>query len=169
VTWLTSALELARDGGDDREIAAAGRSLAAAVMELGKLAETKELLEESLQLTRGLGDAHGIAVSLETFAGLAATAGDAEHAAKLFGASDTVRSAIGAQRQPDNQILYERWLARTLARLDAGAYATQYEDGRLLSTESACDLALGAFDPTDSQVDEKKPPTRGSKDHVQAQ
>ena len=168
VTWLTAALDLARVGGDDREIAAAARSLAAALMELGQLTDARDLLEESLQLARGLGDAHGIAVSLETFAGLAATSAEAEQAAKLFGASDAVRSAIGAQRQPDNQILYERWLARTLTRLDAGAYARQYEDGRLLSPESACDLALGAFDPKPSQVDEKKPPKRESKDHVQA-
>jgi len=82
-------------------------------------------------------------VSLETFAGLAATAGEAERAATLFGASDAVRSAIGAQRQPDNQILYERWLARTLARLDTNAYSRRYEDGRSLTADEACALALG--------------------------
>jgi hypothetical protein len=59
----------------------------------------------------------------------------------LFGASDAARSAIGAQRQPDNQILYERWLARTLARLDTKAYARRYEDGRVLSAAEACALA----------------------------
>jgi hypothetical protein len=41
VTWLTAALELARAGGDDREISAAARSLAAALMEVGKLDEAK--------------------------------------------------------------------------------------------------------------------------------
>jgi hypothetical protein len=54
-----------------------------------------------------------------------------------------VRSAIGAQRQPDNQILYERWLARTLARLDTNAYSKRYEDGRALTTDEACELAVG--------------------------
>jgi predicted ATPase/DNA-binding SARP family transcriptional activator len=141
VTWLTAAVELARRGGDDREISAASRSLAAALLEVGKTDEADSLLEESLDVARRLGDAHGIAVSLETFAGLAATTGDAERAATLFGASDAVRSAIGAQRQPDNQILYERWLARTLARLDTKAYSKWYEDGRALTTEDACGLA----------------------------
>ena len=143
VSWLTAAVELARVGGDDREIGAASRSLAAALMEVGQVDEANALLEESLEVARRLGEAHGIAVSLETFAGLAATAGEAERAATLFGASDAVRSAIGAQRQPDNQILYERWLARTLARLDTRAYSRLYEDGRVLSTEEACTLALG--------------------------
>jgi predicted ATPase/DNA-binding SARP family transcriptional activator len=143
VTWLTAAVDLARVGGDDREISAASRSLAAALLEFEKAAEAEDLLGESLDVARRLGDAHGIAVSLETFAGLAATAGEAERAATLFGASDAVRSAIGAQRQPDNQILYERWLARTLARLDTNAYSRRYEDGRGLTADEACALALG--------------------------
>jgi predicted ATPase len=142
VTWLTAAVELARSGGDDREIGAASRSLAAALIELGRADEAKTLLEESLRLAQDLGEQHGIAVSLETFAGLAATRGDAEQAARLFGASDAVRSAIGAQRQPDHQILYERWLARTLARLDTKAYSTLYEDGRVLSAEEASAVAV---------------------------
>jgi len=142
VTWLTAAVELARAGGDDREIGAASRSLAAALIELGRSDEAKTLLEESLRLARDLGEQHGIAVSLETFAGLAATRGDAEQAARLFGASDAVRSAIGAQRQPDHQILYERWLARTLARLDTKAYSNLYEDGRVLTAEEASAVAV---------------------------
>jgi predicted ATPase len=143
VTWLTAAVELARAGGDDREIGAASRSLAAALIELGKADEAKTLLDESLRLAHDLGEQHGIAISLETFAGLAATRGDAEQAARLFGASDSVRSAIGAQRQPDHQILYERWLARTLARLDTNAYSNLYEDGRVLSAEEASAVAVG--------------------------
>jgi predicted ATPase/DNA-binding SARP family transcriptional activator len=143
VTWLTAALELARDGGDDREIAAAARSLAAAMIELGDSPQATELLGESLALARELGEAHGIAVCLETYAGFAATAGDAERAATLFGASDAVRASIGAQRQPDHQILYDRWLARTLARLDTSSYSKRYEDGRSLGLEEASALALG--------------------------
>jgi predicted ATPase/DNA-binding SARP family transcriptional activator len=144
VTWLTAAVELAREGGDEREISAASRSLAAALLEVDRKEEAEALLEESLEVARRLGDAHGIAVALETSAGLAATSGDADRAARLFGASDAVRSAIGAQRQPDNQILYERWLARTLARLDTRAYSKRYEDGRALTTDEACALALGS-------------------------
>jgi tetratricopeptide (TPR) repeat protein len=143
VRWLTAALELAREGGDDREIGAASRSLAAAMIELGEAAQATALLAESLALARGLGEAHVIAVCLETFAGLAAAAGEVERAAILFGASDAVRASIGAQRQPDQQILYDRWLARTLARLDTSTYSTRYEDGRALTLDEACAFALG--------------------------
>jgi predicted ATPase/DNA-binding SARP family transcriptional activator len=142
VTWLRSALELAREGSDDREIAAAARSLAAATIELGDEAQASELLAESLRLARELGETHGLAICLETYAGLAATAGEPKRAAQLFGASDAVRTSIGAQRQPDQEILYDRWLARTLARLDTSAYSREYEDGRMLSLDAACALAL---------------------------
>jgi hypothetical protein len=92
---------------------------------------------------RELGEPHGIAVCLDTFAGLAATTGEVERAATLFGASDAVRASIGAKRQPDHQILYDRWLARTLAQLDTNAYSKHYEDGRALSLDDACAMALG--------------------------
>ena len=143
VTWLTAALELAREVGDDREIGGASRSLAAAMIELGDSAQATSLLVESLALARELGEPHGIAVCLDTFAGLAATAGDVDRAATLFGASDAARASIGAKRQPDQRILYDRWLARTLARLDTNTYATHYENGRALTLDEACALALG--------------------------
>jgi predicted ATPase len=151
VTWLTDALELARDGGDDREIAAAARSLAAATIESNDGAHASDLLSESLRLARDLGEAHGIAICLEIYAGLAATTGRAERAATLFGASDAVRSSIGAQRQPDNQILYERWLALTLEQLDTNAYSRRYEDGRMLSLDDACAFALEVPDDLDER------------------
>jgi hypothetical protein len=113
------------------------------MIELGDSPQATELLGESLALARELGEAHGIAVCLETYAGFAATAGDAERAAILFGASDAMRASIGAQRQPDHQILYDRWLARTLARLDTSSYSKRYEDGRSLGLEEASALALG--------------------------
>jgi hypothetical protein len=45
-------------------------------------------------------------------------------------------------RPPDQQPLYERWLARTLSQLDAGVYAARYEDGRLLEPDQAYQRAL---------------------------
>jgi tetratricopeptide (TPR) repeat protein len=143
VNWLREALELAREIGDDQEIRAASRSLAAAMIELGDVERARGLLEESLTLARELGEPHGIAICLDTFAGLAATVGDVERAATLFGAGDAVRVSVQAQRQPDHQILYDRWLAQTLAQLDTKTYAAHYENGRSLTLDQACALALG--------------------------
>jgi predicted ATPase/DNA-binding SARP family transcriptional activator len=142
VTWLTAARDQAREAGDELEVGHATRSLAAANIELGYGAEATTLLAESLAIARELGDTHGIAECLETFAGLAATVGDAGRAATLFGASDAARASIGARRQPDHEILHERWLGRTLANLETHTYSKLYEDGRALTLDSACDLAL---------------------------
>ena len=50
---------------------------------------------------------------------------------------------VGAKRQPDHQILYDRWLARTLAHLDTNAYSMHYERGRASTLDEACALAIG--------------------------
>ena len=142
VRWLTESRDLARQAGVDHEIAASSRSLAAALIELGELDRARTLLAESLQLSREIGEPHAVAVCLETYAGLAATTGDVERAATLFGASDAVRTSIGASRQPDHQILYDGWLARTLARLDTATYSTRYEEGHALELDEACAFAL---------------------------
>jgi predicted ATPase/DNA-binding SARP family transcriptional activator len=142
VAWLTAARDLARNAGDELEVGRATRSLAAAMIELGDAAEAASLLAESLAIVRKLGDSHGIADCLEIFAGLAATTGEGPRAATLFGASDAVRASIGARRQPDHEILYERWLARALSQLDTSTYSKRYEDGRMLTLDEACSLAL---------------------------
>jgi predicted ATPase/DNA-binding SARP family transcriptional activator len=144
VTWLTAARDQAREVGDEREVGGATRCLAAAMIELGDFAEATNLLAESLAIARELGDTHGIAVCLETFAGLSATTGEAARAATLFGTSDAARASIGARRQPDDEILYERWLGRTLAALETSAYSKLYEDGRALTLDAACELALAS-------------------------
>ncbi len=142
VTWLTAARDLAREVGDELEVGRATRSLAAAMIELGEEAQAATLLGESLAIVRELGDSHGIADCLEIFAGLAATTGESTRAATLFGASDASRAAIEARRQPDHEILYERWLARTLSQLDTSTYSKHYEDGRMLTLDEACSFAL---------------------------
>jgi predicted ATPase/DNA-binding SARP family transcriptional activator len=142
VMWLTAARDQAREGGDELEVSRAARSLAAANIELGNFAEATSLLTESLAIARELGDTHGIAECLETFAGLSSSTGAAARAATLFGASDATRASIGARRQPDHEILYERWLGRTLADLETNTYSKLYEDGRTLTVDAACELAL---------------------------
>jgi predicted ATPase/DNA-binding SARP family transcriptional activator len=142
VTWLTAARDLAREAGDELEVGSASRSLAAAMIELGEAGEATALLAESVGIARELGDTHGIAFCLEIFAGLAATSGEAARAATLFGASDVARASIGARRHADHEILYERWLARTVSQLDTSTYSKRYEDGRLLTLDEACSLAL---------------------------
>src|SRR5262249_51519139 len=142
VELLEESARLATSAGDDRGRSSAIRALAAALLESGETDAARERLVESLELARRLGDLNGIAYCLDTFAGLAVVDGDAARAARLFGAADGLRASIGALRPPDQQPLYERWVASTLAQLDTATYAACYESGRGLGLDDAADLAL---------------------------
>ena len=143
VELLEESATLAAEAGDDRGRSSSTRVLAAALLEGGDTERARDRLREGLELARRLGELNGIAYCLDTFAGLAVAAGDAERAAQLFGAADAVRSSIGALRPPDQQPLYERWVASTLQGLETAVYAACYESGRALSLDDACELALG--------------------------
>jgi predicted ATPase/DNA-binding SARP family transcriptional activator len=142
VELLEESTTLAAEAGDDRGRSSSTRALAAALLESGETERAGDRLREGLDLARRLGEVNGIAYCLDTFAGLAAAAGEAERAAQLFGAADAVRSSIGALRPPDQQPLYERWVASTLMQLETAVYAACYESGRALSLGDACELAL---------------------------
>jgi predicted ATPase/DNA-binding SARP family transcriptional activator len=142
IALLEESAALAERDRDERTRASSTRALAAALLESGDLERARGLLGESLTLAHRLGEVNGIAYCFDTIAGLAVAEGDPEEAALFFGAADLARSSIGALRPPDQQPLYERWLARTLSQLDAAVYAARYEDGRLLELDQAYERAL---------------------------
>jgi tetratricopeptide (TPR) repeat protein len=139
---LEESAALAEEDRDERTRASSTRALAAALLESGDLERARGLLGESLALAHRLGEVNGIAYCFDTIAGLAVAERDPEEAALFFGAADLARASIGALRPPDQQPLYERWLARTLSQLDAAMYAARYEDGRLLELDQAYQRAL---------------------------
>jgi hypothetical protein len=61
-----------------------------------------------------------------------------EHAARLFGATEAVREALGAPVPPSERADYERHVAAVRAALDAAAWAA----GRAMALEDAIVLAL---------------------------
>jgi predicted ATPase/DNA-binding SARP family transcriptional activator len=142
VELLEESAALAAQAGDDRGRSSSNRALAAALLESGETDAARERLIQSFELARRLGELNGIAYCLDTFAGLATAEGDPERAARLFGAADGVRASIGALRPPDQQPLYERWVASTLTQLETGTYASCYESGRALGLDEASELAL---------------------------
>jgi predicted ATPase/DNA-binding SARP family transcriptional activator len=146
VRRLEETAALAARRGDERALSSSARALAAALIERGDSERAREPLAEALMLARRLGERNGLAYCFDTVGGLAIADGDPEGAAVMFGAADELRASIGALRPPDQQPLYERWLARTLAQLDISVYAARYEDGRSLDPDQACELALRRAD-----------------------
>jgi hypothetical protein len=74
---------------------------------------------------------------LEGFAHVAGAEGDAERAARLFGAAEALREALGAPLPPVERAHYDRSVAATRAALGEEAFAAAWAEGRALSLEQA--------------------------------
>ena len=87
-----------------------------------------------------------IAGSLERCAGLAARQGQPERGARLFGAAEALRTALGAPLPPAERAAYEHDVAADRTQLDAATFAAAWAEGRALPLEQAIADALSEDD-----------------------
>ncbi len=81
----------------------------------------------------------------ETLLGLACVAearGEAERAARLFGACEALPEAMGITPEPWESALQEPYLAAARSRLDEAAWQKAWTDGRAMTLEDAVAYAL---------------------------
>ena len=95
IAGYQDSLVLARAGGLKHEIAMALQGLGHAALVDGEQAASRNLLRESLELLRELGDKPCGSATLELCACLAASDGRATIAAEWFGTAATTREAMG--------------------------------------------------------------------------
>ena len=74
-------------------------------------------------------------------AAVAVRQGDADRAARLFGASATMRESLGALMLPYGQSEYEQWLAETRHALGEAAFASRWTQGRTMALRQSLELA----------------------------
>jgi tetratricopeptide (TPR) repeat protein len=103
---LRDALALAQEADDAAEVASALRSLARIRLGAGDPETARPLIAESLELSLTVGDRRGSAIALDRAAQLAAAEGRRERAAFLLGVADALHAAIGAPRQPQEDVEY---------------------------------------------------------------
>src|SRR5205823_7593169 len=104
---------------------------------------------ESLLLLGELGDKASIAECLE---GLAAAVGawkggQPDRAARLFGAADALREAVGAPLSPASRPEYERNLDAARSFINEAAFTEGLAQGRAMSLEEALALAAEEVAP----------------------
>jgi len=97
--------------------------------------------EDSLTLCLELGDRLTASASLEGLACISGTEGEAEQAARLFGAAEALREATGSERTPEENALREPYLATTRSRLDEATWEAAWAEGRDMSIERAVEYA----------------------------
>jgi predicted ATPase/class 3 adenylate cyclase len=135
-----AALTLYRGVGDERGVARSLTFLGGVARSGGDQERALALHVESLAIRRRLGDKAGIATALEH---LAAVAGDTdpERAARLQGAADGLREAIGANRSFQAGAERDQRLADLEARLGADGLASGLAAGRSMGLEKAIEEA----------------------------
>ncbi len=100
--------------------------------------------EESLVLCRELGDQLVASESMEGLACAAWARGEAERAARMFGAAQTLRETIGYEHAPREQALREPFLTAVRSRLDEASWEAAFSEGHRMTFEEAVEYALSA-------------------------
>lgn len=141
---LEEALALDREFGDEWASAVDLGLLAGLTLEEGEPAAAAELQHESLSALRRFGDRTSLVEGLERSAAIAAALGSAERAARLAGAAEAERAALGEPAGPGERALVERHLTAARARLGEDAFEVAAAAGRLLRLDEALAAALEA-------------------------
>ncbi|HLF28682.1 MAG TPA: tetratricopeptide repeat protein [Anaerolineae bacterium] len=140
--WLAQSLSLYREVGDKLNIAIALNALGRQAHAQGDPARAAALYRESLTLRRDMGARRGIAESLEDLARLSAVQdGRAEVAARLFGAAEAMREALGTPRPPVELPDYERGVSTARTASGDDAFVAAWAEGRSMTIEQAITLA----------------------------
>ncbi len=104
------------------------------------------LLREALSLFRELGDKYGMVNTLIEVGRVAVRRGDTERAARLFGAAQSLREAVGAPLLPYDLPSYSRqYSAET--QLRGTGFDSIWAEGRAMTLEQVMDYALAQARP----------------------
>jgi non-specific serine/threonine protein kinase len=110
----------------------------------GDAPAARALLERYLTGCQQSGNKSTLIQCVEAFAALALLEGDADRAARLFGAADALRETRSHPRPPADRATHEQRVATARALLGGPAFRAAWSQGRLLSLEQAIALASGA-------------------------
>jgi non-specific serine/threonine protein kinase len=145
------SLAIRRDLGDRSGIAGSLNNLAMVAYAQGDRAATRSFYEECLPIRQELGDRWGIAGCLEGLAELACAgqgpepadiAAAGRRAARLFGAAEALREAIGAPRLPQEREELRREVNRVRHMLGEPAFDEVWSEGRAMTLEQVIGHAL---------------------------
>ncbi|MGY1605706.1 MULTISPECIES: ATP-binding protein [unclassified Geodermatophilus] len=133
---------LARAAADDQLTALLTDTLALAALLSGDLPRARARLEEAAALHRRTRDLEGVASCLEVLAGLALAQGRHAPAARLAGAAENARAALGVARWSPHQALADRLRETLRAALGDAEEAAERAAGAALGPWAALDEEL---------------------------
>ena len=102
----------------------------------------RSLSAECLTIRRALDDKPGIAWSLDSFSAIARAQGQARRAARLLGAADALREAIGHTLSPAYLASHAPGVTRVRSELGDEVFGVAWAEGRAMTLEQAIEYAL---------------------------
>jgi non-specific serine/threonine protein kinase len=108
----------------------------------GDLAGAQERLAAALTQFHNLGDRAGISWCLASLGSAAALDQQPERAARLWGAAERLRAALGSRRAPAARATYDRAVALARTEIGEDAFAAAWAAGQALPLDSAIAEAL---------------------------
>jgi predicted ATPase len=109
----------------------------------GDSGRARALYAESIRAQREIGSKLAAPENLLGLACVAAAWEEAGRAARLFGASEALREAMGVPPEPGEIALQEPHLAAARSRLDKTSWQEAWAEGRAMTLEEAISYALG--------------------------
>jgi len=166
--YYAECLQLCNDHGEEWGKAYALWGLGLEAWRQADHPQAKKLLRESIGINSSFGDARGIALGIEGLAWVAADEEEAELAAGLLGAADSIWRTFDAPLSGFHHLAPAHDECEAAVRRAVGeqAYEAAFERGTQLTPERATEYALepGAFDaksgPQPRPVQEQTPLTR---------
>ena len=117
-------------------------NIAEARLEQGDHASALSYVQQSLKWYVEVGSRWDIADCLEIAAAAAMVRGDATEAARLFGAAEALRDALGTPLPPSERETYDRRVMEVRSQLDGTTFALEWAWGRELDVDAAVRYAL---------------------------
>jgi tetratricopeptide (TPR) repeat protein len=136
------SLALFHEVSDARSIAAALANQGALMNDQGDARQAEAFFKGSLSILKDLGQRDDIIECLEGFAGVAALLQQPQRGARLLGAAQALRDAIGSPMPPYKQARYKRFVAVVAATLDPKTLESDLKIGREMSLDEAIEFAL---------------------------
>ena len=139
---LEESVRLCREINDNWALSLPLRNLGAVELRLGEYDRAILFLRESLVVQREQKEKWFVSRSLETLAEVVAQQGDLIRAARLFGAAEALREAVGASVLPVYKHDYDRGVATVRAGLTEERVNSAWLEGRNMVLEQAVAYAL---------------------------
>jgi tetratricopeptide (TPR) repeat protein len=144
---LVESLPLLREANDAWAVARALFGLGKMALHRGEPGRAMDLLQESLHMARERRDRAQMVECVEAIAFVAGARGQAEEAARLLGAAESLGQAIGQLRPPGLRADYERNVSALQGQIDGVVFSQLWADGRRLDEAVTLVLAEALATP----------------------